>query len=145
MADLNVTVVVLSTSKDRVEAIRAASKRKGLACIVAADEQGAVGSFREDGGIFVVDAQSASDLNSILRNRSPGWPILVLASRFDSSAWVEMFKAGATEVIGDPLHAKKVDTALEGFMIPPSTRSPVHTIWRSLARRFGFGSGPQMR
>jgi DNA-binding response OmpR family regulator len=141
-----VNVVLLSTSKDRAEAIRAASRRKGLTCTVVQDEQQAsiaIGDGQE--GILIVDAESTGDLDRILKNRSPGWPILVLAARFDSSAWVELFKAGASEVIGHPLNSRKLDVALDGFLRQPAAPSPVHTIWRALARRLGIGTGPLMR
>jgi DNA-binding response OmpR family regulator len=131
-----VNVVLLSTSKDRVDAIRAASKRRGFPFTVVGDPEQAAHSIGETAeGIFVVDAESTPHLDELLKGRSPRWPILVLATRFDSSAWVELFKAGASEVIGDPLSAHKVDAAFEGFLRPLATPSKVHTIWRTLADR----------
>lgn len=133
-----VNVVLLSTSKDRVDAIRAASKRRGFACTVAGDHEQAAHSIEEmTEGIFVIDAESTPQLAELLKGRSPRWPILVLATRFDSSAWVELFKAGASEVIGDPLNAHKVDAAFEGFLRQPAAPGKVHTIWRTLAERLG--------
>jgi DNA-binding response OmpR family regulator len=141
-----VNVVLLSTSKERVDAIRAASRRKGFECTVVADEQHASAAIHgSNAGILVIDAGSAQGLDHLLKTRAPGWPVLVLAHHFDSSAWVEMFKAGASEVIGDPLDARKVDAAFDGFIHEPSQGTRVQTIWRSLARRFGFGADPQMR
>ena len=134
-------LVLLSTSKDRVEAIRAASKRKGFACTVVHDDEQASSAIRNGGageGILVVDAETTRDLEGILRGRLPNWPILVLSAQFDSSAWVELFKAGASEVIGDPLHARKVDAALDGFVSEKAARSQVRDLWDTLARRFGM-------
>jgi signal transduction histidine kinase len=134
-----VNVVLLSTSKERIEAIRTASRRKGLACIVAQDErEAAISTGESSEGILVVDAESTGDLNGILKNRSPGWPILVLAARFDSSAWVELFKAGASEVVSDPLDSRKVDTAFDRFLRKRPRPSAVDTIWHALARRLGL-------
>lgn len=136
-----VNLVLLSKSKNRVEAIRAASRRKGFTCTVVLDDQQASNAVRDMGaGILVVDNESTLALNRILESRSPHWPILVLSARFDSSTWVEMFKAGASEVIGDPLDARKVDAALDGLLTAGSKRSPVVNLWRTLARRFGLGS-----
>jgi DNA-binding response OmpR family regulator len=136
-----VNVVLLSTSKERADAIRAASRRKGLAFVVVHDEpQASIAMAKGREGILVVDAESTGNLDRMLRNRSPGWPILVLAARFDSSAWVELFKAGASEVIGEPLNSRKLDIALDGFLREPPAPSPVHTIWRALARRLGIGA-----
>jgi DNA-binding response OmpR family regulator len=122
-----------------VDAIRAASKRRGFTCTVVNDERQAGNSIGETSeGILVVDTQSTPHLDQILRNRSPRWPILVLAARFDSSAWVEWFKAGASEVIGDPLSPRKVDAALDGFLREnASPPSKVQTLWHALARRLG--------
>ena len=131
-------VVLLSTSKNRVEAIRAASRRKGFACTVVHDDEHASEAIKRssDEGILVVDAEATRDMDRILRARLPHWPILVLSSRFDSSAWVELFKAGASEVIGDPLNAGKVDAALDGFISDTMPRQG--GLWNTIARRFGM-------
>ena len=136
-------VVLLSTSKDRVDAIRAASRRRGFICTVVPDDQHASAAIQQSGeGILILDAESTNDLERILRGRSPNWPILVLSARFDSSAWVELFKAGASEVIGDPLDARKVDAALDGFAGDRTDQSPVRSLWRSVARKLGLWSSP---
>jgi DNA-binding response OmpR family regulator len=142
-----VNLVLLSNSKDRVDAIRAASKRKGFACTVVGDEQEVSHSIDPASeGILVVDTESAPHLDRILKNRSPRWPVLVLAARFDSSAWVELFKAGASEVICDPLNAGKLDTALDGFLPQNEPRpSKIHALWRGLAHRLGLHARPPMR
>jgi DNA-binding response OmpR family regulator len=143
---VHLNVVLLSTSRDRIETVRAASKRKGLECTVAPDESHAAAAMHGGNpGIYVIDAESLGDLNHVLHNRLPGWPVLVLATQFDSSAWVEMFKAGASEVIGDPLHAHKVDAAFDAFIRQPSPVPQARTIWTALARRFGFGADAQVR
>ncbi len=137
-------VVLLSNSKERVDAIRAASKRKGFGCRVVPDEEQASAAIHEAGeGILIVDAQATPRIDEVLRRRLPGWPVLVLVPRFDSVAWVEMFKAGASEVIGDPLIPRKVDAAFDGFLRGPGAVTPMRTMWRALARRFGFGTGPE--
>ena len=133
-----VNVVLLSTSKYRVQAIRAASRRKGFACTVVPDDEHASALIQRNSneGILVLDAEATRDMDQILRARRPNWPILVLSSCFDSSAWVEMFKAGASEIIGDPLHARKVDAALEGFSGVKST-GPVGW-WQAMVQRLGM-------
>lgn len=131
-------VVLLSTSKERVDAIRASSKRKGFVCTVVRDDEHASAAIQRKSpeGILVVDAAAARDLDLILRARLPNWPILVLSAGFDSSAWVELFKAGASEIIGDPLDPRKVDAALEGLINAHAPQPP--TLWDTLARRLGM-------
>lgn len=129
-------VVLLSNSRDRIEAIRAALKRRGVGCTVVPDEEHASTAIqmgRE--GVFVIDSETTGDLGRVLQNRSQSWPILVLTRRFDSSAWVEMFKAGASEVIGDPLHPAKLDAAFDGFIGPLQIQSA----WRGIARWLRIG------
>lgn len=133
---ITVNVVLLSKSKDRVEAIRAASKRKGFACTVVQNDELASDAIERssDEGILVVDSEAARDIDRILRARLPNWPVLVLAARFDSAAWVELFKAGASEVIGDPLDPSKLDAALDGFL--PSKILPPSGLWNALSQWF---------
>ena len=134
--------MLLSTSKDRVEAIRAASRRKGFACTVVHDDEHASAAIQNssDEGILVVDAEAALDMDRILRARRPNWPILVLSARFESGAWLELFKAGASEIIGDPLNPRKVDAALDGFVSrsgPPDAglSGLLHRVGRRLGMR----------
>ena len=137
-------VILLSNSKDRIEIVRTVLKRKGLGCVVVADEQGVSAAIRKRSeGILVIDSEATGRLRQLLENRSPGWAILVLTGKFDSSAWVEIFKAGASEVIGDPLRPAKVDAALDGLIGEPERSPQIQTIWSALASRFGFGKGRQ--
>ena len=132
-----VNVVLLSTSKDRVEAIRAASKRKGFACTVVRDDEhaSAVIDRSSNEGILVVDAEATRDMDRMLKARRPNWPILVLSAHFDSTAWVELFKAGASEIVGDPLNPMKLDAAFDGFA--SATPAQSNRWWETIARRLG--------
>jgi len=105
--------------------------------VVSEERQASLVMAASAEGIFVVDSLTAGgDLNPILKNHPPGWPVLVLAAHFDSSAWVEMFKAGASEVIADPLTEAKLDVALDALAKTPSR---IENGWRAVARLFGFG------
>lgn len=137
-------VVLLSNSKDRIEAIRAGLKRKSLACTVVPNEESVWSAMRNcPEGILVIDAAATGQLIRVLQNRKKGWPILVLTRTFDSNAWVEIFKAGASEVIGEPLSATKIDSALEGLIPLPQHSGGIQTIWSMIASRLGIGKGRQ--
>jgi DNA-binding NtrC family response regulator len=128
-------LVFLSTARNRIEAVRAAAKRNGLGCtLIASQDQASAAMNVSTGGILVVDAETTPQLQQVLAARLPGWPILVIARQFDSSAWVEWFKAGAAEVISDPLDAAKLDAALDGFLTS-GTETPSNVL-SALARRF---------
>ncbi len=128
-------VVLLSNSKEHIDAVRAAAKRKRLTCTVIDADEHASATIRQKSneGIVVVDAEASLDFIRLLHTRLPAWPILVLSSRFDSSAWVELFKAGASEVIGVPLNPGKLDAALDGFVHAPESGG----LWDRLVRRLG--------
>ena len=85
---------------------------------------------------MIVDAEAKSDLDRLLRTRLPNWPILVLSSCFDSLAWVKLFKAGASEIISDPLHPQKMEAALEGLLHQKEEGD--QSGWNRLTHRLGM-------
>ena len=109
------TVLMLSEAEHRIELFRKCCLRRGITLAVARSLRAAQQILHSAArGVLVFDAGvwTWPEVQHLLGVDLQGWLVLVILPNFTASEWMGAFKAGATEVISEPLTAAKADLAL---------------------------------
>ncbi|MCC7157615.1 MAG: hypothetical protein IT161_23755 [Bryobacterales bacterium] len=122
------TVLMLSETGHRIEVFRKCCLKRGLTLTLARTLREAQNTLRRTGrGVLVFDAGvwTWPEVHWLLGADLHGWSVLVVLPNFTSEEWMGAFKAGASEVISEPLTVAKVNAALDAVTgLASSVRLP---------------------
>ena len=136
------TVLMLSEAEHRIEIFRKCCQRRGLTLDVARSLRSAQKVLHAgQNGVLVFDAGvwTWPEVQGLLAQDLQGWSVLVVLPSFTAREWMGAFKAGAAEVITEPLSPAKVEAALDavaGLARPVPTESAGKSFFDSLLNRF---------